>query len=123
MKLEKVVVADKLKLITEYWNPKNVGGLNGQLVKLVKLKGEFIWHKHENEDELFWVINGDLDMEIRGQKTITVSRGEFIIIPRGTEHRPVAKNEVEIMLFEPESTLNTGDQAESRLTRNKLDWI
>jgi len=123
MKLEKVVVADKLKLITEYWNPKNVGGLNGQLVKLVKLKGEFIWHKHENEDELFWVIKGDLDMEIRGQKTITVSRGEFIIIPRGTEHRPVAKNEVEIMLFEPESTLNTGDQAESRLTRNKLDWI
>jgi mannose-6-phosphate isomerase-like protein (cupin superfamily) len=123
MKLEKVVVADKLKLITEYWNPKNVGGLNGQLVKLVKLKGEFIWHKHEHEDELFWVINGDLDMEIRGQKTITVSRGEFIIIPRGTEHRPVAKNEVEIMLFEPESTLNTGDQAESRLTRNKLDWI
>src|SRR5690606_5048773 len=100
-------------LFNEHWSPKIVGELNGQHVKLVKLEGEFVWHKHDFEDELFFVVKGTLQMELR-DKTVEISENEFFIVPRGVEHRPVAPEEVWVMLFEPASTLNTGD-AESEL--------
>jgi len=98
-----------------------VGELNGQHVKLVKQKGEFIWHKHDNEDELFYVVKGSFKMEFR-DKTVVVNENEFLIVPRGVEHEPVADEEVSIMLFEPATTLNTGN-VESELTRHVLDKI
>ncbi len=122
MKIEKINIAEKLALITDYWNPKVAGKLNGQLVKLVKFKGQFVWHQHENEDEMFLVIKGSFKMELR-DKTLHIGENEFVIIPKGTEHRPVAETEVHIMLFEPESTLNTGSVKESDLTRHNLEKI
>jgi mannose-6-phosphate isomerase-like protein (cupin superfamily) len=119
--MEKVNLAQKLSLFNEYWTPKIVGELNGQHVKLVKIKGEFVWHKHDNEDELFFVIEGKLKMEYRDKTTI-VNKNEFLIVPKGVEHKPVADEEVCIMLFEPATTLNTGD-AESNLTKSLLEWI
>lgn len=113
--MKKVNIIDKLKLFSDHWNPRIVGELNGQQVKLAKLKGEFIWHKHDEEDEMFLVIKGKLKMEYRDH-SIWIEEGEFIIVPRGLEHRPVAEEEVSVMLFEPASTLNTGDQV-SELTR------
>ena len=104
----KINIAEKFSKITEYWKPYIVGELNGQYVKLDKLKGPFTWHHHENEDEMFFVVKGEFDMELR-DKTIRINEGEFIIIPRGVEHRPVAKDEVHVLLFEPKSTLNTGN--------------
>ncbi|PIQ22743.1 MAG: mannose-6-phosphate isomerase [Cytophagales bacterium CG18_big_fil_WC_8_21_14_2_50_42_9] len=121
MILEKVNLQEKFALFTDYWHPRVAGELNGQHVKLVKLKGEFIWHQHEHEDELFFVVAGELKIELR-DKTVILKPGEFIIIPRGIEHRPVAENEVQVLLFEPASTLNTGDQR-SALTRDILDNI
>ena len=118
--MNKVTISEKLGLFQDHWNPRVVGELNGQQVKLVKLKGEFIWHHHENEDELFYVISGQLTMEFRDQ-TILINPGEFLIVPRGVEHRPVAENEVAIMLFEPASTVNTGD-TDSELRREILEW-
>ena len=111
--MEKVNVAHKLSLINEYYQPKIVGELNGQHVKLVKFQGEFIWHHHKDEDEMFYVIKGSFDMELR-DKTITLNQGEFIVIPKGVEHRPVAHQEVEVMLFEPATTLNTGNIVNER---------
>ncbi len=119
--MEKVNIAQKLAAIHDYYNPRIVGELNGQYIKLVKFKGEFIWHHHEQEDELFYVVRGSFNMEL-ADKTITVNAGEFIIIPQGTEHRPVAKEEVEILLFEPASTLNTGN-VENEMTRKKLERL
>lgn len=119
--MEKINLDEKFHLINDHWNPRVAGELNGQQVKLVKFKGEFIWHKHDHEDELFLVVQGEFDMELR-DKTITIHENEFIIIPRGIEHRPVAKEEVSVMLFEPASTLNTGDQRNER-TKDKLDKI
>ena len=95
--------------------------MNGQHVKLVKLKGEFVWHHHDNEDELFFVISGILKMEFR-DKTVEIHPNEFIIVPRGVEHRPVADNEVSIMLFEPNTTLNTGN-TRGDLTRDQLEKL
>jgi len=106
--MEKVILSDKLSLFSDHWNPRIVGELNGQHVKLVKLKGEFVWHKHDQEDEMFYVLEGTLKMELR-DKTIILHPHEFLIVPKGTEHRPVADHEVSIMLFEPAGTLNTGD--------------
>ena len=106
--MDKVNLQDKLKLITGYWKPGIAGELNGQQIKLVKFKGPFIWHKHDIEDELFYVVKGSFTMEF-WDKNIVVNEGEFIIVPKGVEHRPVAENEVHIMLFEPASTLNTGN--------------
>lgn len=119
--IEKVNVAQKLHLINDHWNPKIAGQLNGQHVKLAKFQGEFIWHSHEYEDELFYVLHGSFTMELR-DRSIDINTGEFIIIPKGVEHRPVAPNEVHVMLFEPAGTLNTGN-AISDLTRNTLDLI
>ena len=119
--MEKVNIEQKLSQFSERWSPKIVGELNGQHVKLVKLKGEFVWHKHDNEDELFFVVNGSFKMELR-DKTVELNVNEFLIVPRGVEHRPVADEEVSIMLFEPSTTLNTGD-TQSELTKHILDKI
>lgn len=119
--MNKVNIPEKLDLITDFWNPRIAGELNGQMVKLVKFKGEFVWHKHDHEDEMFLVLEGEFNMEMRDQ-TIVIRKNEFIIIPRGVDHRPVAENEVSVMLFEPASTLNTGNQR-NQMTREKLEKI
>ena len=119
--MEKVNLHQKLSLFSDYWNPRIVGELNGQQVKLVKFKGEFVWHKHDHEDELFYVVKGSFNMEYR-DKTITIDENEFLIVPKGVEHRPVAEQEVSIMLFEPATTLNTGD-AISDMTRHQLQSL
>jgi len=119
--INKVNLREKYDLISDHWNPRIAGELNGQQVKLVKFKGEFIWHKHDHEDELFLVVHGQFDMELR-DRTITLYENEFIIIPRGVEHRPVAQEEVSVLLFEPASTLNTGDQRND-ITREQLENI
>ena len=103
-----VNLTKKLEQIQDYWSPRVVGELNDQQVKLAKIKGEFVWHHHENEDEMFLVLQGDLDLEFR-DGTVSLGAGEFFIVPRGVEHRPVAKEEVHLLMFEPASTLNTGN--------------
>ena len=115
--MKKVNLTEKLKLIDEHWNPKLVGELNDQVVKLAKLKGEFIWHKHDVEDEMFLVLQGRLVIQFQDQQ-ITLQEGEFLIVPRGVEHRPVAEDEVHIMLFEPATTINTGDVRNQRTKEN-----
>jgi mannose-6-phosphate isomerase-like protein (cupin superfamily) len=105
---EKVNLKEKLSLFSTHWDPKIVAELNGQHVKLVKFQGPFTWHKHEAEDEMFLVVEGSFDMELR-DRTIRLSAGEFFVVPRGVEHRPVAETEVHVLLFEPAGTLNTGD--------------
>jgi mannose-6-phosphate isomerase-like protein (cupin superfamily) len=122
MEIEKINIREKLDSFNDYWNPRVAGKLNGQLIKLVKFKGEFIWHKHDQEDEMFLVIEGEFNMELKDKK-IFLTKGDFIIIPKGTEHRPVALQEVHVMLFEPETTLNTGDITDSNYTRHKLNEI
>lgn len=119
--MQKINIAEKLALFSDYWNPRIVGELNGQHVKLVKFQGEFVWHKHDDEDELFYVLDGQFNMELR-DKTIELKAGEFLIVPRGVEHRPVAAQEVAVMLFEPNTTLNTGD-TKGELTRETLEKI
>lgn len=106
--MDKINLAEKFSLFNDHFSPKVVGELNGQQVKLVKFKGEFVWHHHDHEDELFYVLKGSFDMHMR-DKIVTIREGEFIIMPRGVEHKPVANEEVEIMLFEPATTLNTGN--------------
>lgn len=106
--MSKVNLREKLTLFTEHWQPKLVGELNGQHIKLVKFQGPFVWHQHETEDEMFLVIHGRFRMEFR-DRSEWIETGEFIIVPRGTEHRPMADDEVEVMLFEPAGTVNTGD--------------
>lgn len=119
--MNKVNLSEKFSLFSEYWSPKIAGELNGQNVKLAKFKGEFVWHKHDNEDEMFFVVNGTLTIEFR-DKIVTLNKDEFLIVPKGIEHKPVAKDEVLVMLFEPATTLNTGD-TENELTKHKLDRI
>lgn len=119
--MEKVNLEQKFSLFTDYWVPKIVGELNGQHIKLAKLKGEFVWHKHENEDELFFVVKGILKMEYR-DRTVIVNENELLIVPKGVEHRPVADEEVHTMFFEPVTTLNTGN-TENELTKHRLDRI
>jgi mannose-6-phosphate isomerase-like protein (cupin superfamily) len=119
--MEKVNINEKLALIQDHWHPRIAGELNGQHVKLVKFKGEFVWHKHDLEDEMFFVVKGHFRMEFRDH-VVELLEHEFLIVPKGVEHRPVAIEEVSVMLFEPASTLNTGD-AVSGLTREQLDWI
>lgn len=103
-----VDLAEKLSLFSEYWQPKVVGELNNQYVKIAKLKGEFVWHHHENEDELFMVVKGRLTIKLKDQE-VQLSEGQFFIIPRGVEHCPIAEEECHVMLFEPKSVLNTGN--------------
>jgi mannose-6-phosphate isomerase-like protein (cupin superfamily) len=119
--MEKVSLAEKLATIHDHWNPRVVGELNGQEVRLVKFAGEFIWHRHEHEDEMFLVLRGRFTMEFRDRK-VHLQEGEFLIVPRGVEHRPVAVDEVDVMLFEPATTLNTGNIEDSH-TRHHLEHI
>ena len=111
--IRKVNLRDKLSLFSAHWDPKIVGELNGQQVKLVKFLGEFVWHHHANEDELFLVVNGRFTMQFR-DRDIALEAGEFLIVPRGVEHRPVATQEVHVLLFEPATTLNTGNVVSER---------
>ncbi len=113
--MEKVNLAEKFALIGEYWRPKVVGELNGQEVKLVKFRGEFPWHHHEAEDEMFMAVRGSFRLEFR-DKTVALSEGEFVIVPRGVEHRPIAEEEVEVLLFEPSNLRNTGNIEDANFT-------
>ena len=129
--MQKINLAQKLSLIDDHWNPRIAGELNGQMVKLVKFQGPFTWHHHETEDEMFLVVKGRFRMEFREageeksplkQRDVWLEEGEFIIVPRGVEHRPVADEEAEVLLFEPASTLNTGN-VNDQFTVPKLEWI
>jgi mannose-6-phosphate isomerase-like protein (cupin superfamily) len=130
--MNKIHLLQKLSLINDHWNPRIVGELNGQYVKLVKFQGPFTWHHHENEDEMFFVVKGRFRMDFREvsedpatglqERELWLEEGEFLIVPRGVEHRPVADEEAQVLLFEPATTLNTGN-VENVLTRQKLDWI
>ena len=119
--MEKINLKSKLNSFSDHWNPRIIAELNGQYVKLAKIKGEFVWHSHEKEDEMFLALKGEFVMEFR-DKSEVILEGECIVIPKGVEHRPVADEECEIMLFEPIGTLNTGDVSSS-LTRVELDKI
>ncbi|MBB6610934.1 cupin domain-containing protein [Pontibacter sp. Tf4] len=120
--IEKVSLAAKFGQIPDFWNPRIAGELNGQQVKLAKFKGEFDWHHHAHEDEFFLVVSGSFEMHLR-DKVITLHPGEFIVIPRGVEHKPVAPVEAEVLLFEPASTINTGNLTNSEKTKADLERL
>ncbi len=119
--MEKVNLREKFGLFTEHWSPKIAGQLNGQQIKLVRFLGPFVWHHHDNEDELFLVVKGRFRMEFR-DRHVWLEEGEFLIVPRGIEHRPVADEEAQVLLFEPASTLNTGNVRNER-TKERLEKI
>jgi mannose-6-phosphate isomerase-like protein (cupin superfamily) len=119
--MEKVNIREKLALFSDHWNPRVVGELNGQHVKLAKFQGEFVWHNHAEEDEMFLVLRGSFRMDFRDH-SVTLNEGDFIIVPRGVEHRPAAEQEVEVMLFEPAQIKHTGD-VESELTVHEYQRI
>ena len=119
--MEAVSLAQKFSLFSDYWSPKIVAELNGQQVKIAKLKGEFIWHHHEHEDELFLVMKGCLRIRLRDRE-VTVNEGEFFVVPKGVEHQPIAEEEVQVVLLEPASTLNTGNVRDER-TVERLDRV
>jgi mannose-6-phosphate isomerase-like protein (cupin superfamily) len=119
--MEKINVPEKLDLFDDYWNPRIVAELNGQYVKLAKFMGDFVWHTHDNEDEMFYVVSGELTIEFR-DKTVHLKEKEFMVVPRGVEHRPSAQKEVHVLLFEPKQTLNTGN-INNELTRDNLEKI
>jgi mannose-6-phosphate isomerase-like protein (cupin superfamily) len=119
--MEKITLAEKLAKFSAHWSPKIVAELNGQHVKLVKFQGPFVWHSHEHEDELFYVVRGSFNMEFR-DRTVPLRAGDLLVVPRGVEHRPVAEHEVEVMLFEPAATVNTGNAGGDK-TVAKPDWI
>ncbi|MGD8494771.1 MAG: cupin domain-containing protein [Gemmatimonadales bacterium] len=115
--MEKVDLVAALARIPDHWNPRVVAELNGQQVKLAKLEGEFVWHHHEHEDELFLVLAGELRLEFR-DRVVTLGEGEMLVVPRGVEHRPIAEREAHVLLFEPASTLNTGNVRNERTVEN-----
>src|SRR3978361_414743 len=119
--MDKVNLEQKFASFTDYFNPRIVGELNGQHVKLVKAKGDFVWHHHDHEDELFLVVKGRFRMEFRGRH-VWLEEGEFLIVPRGVEHRPVAEEEAHVLLFEPATTLNTGDVRDERAV-DEPEWM
>jgi mannose-6-phosphate isomerase-like protein (cupin superfamily) len=114
--MEKINLSEKFNLFSEHWQPKIIAELNGQAVKLAKIKGEFVWHHHVNEDELFFVVKGTLTMKLR-DRDIVLNEGEMFVVPRGVEHKPVAEEEVWLMLFEPTETLNTGNLQNERTVK------
>ncbi|MAY83100.1 MAG: mannose-6-phosphate isomerase [Flavobacteriales bacterium] len=121
--IKAINIMEKFSLFDKEWTPHIIGELNGQYVKLCKLKDDFVWHSHENEDELFLVFKGTLLIDIKDGKTVEVKEGEMVIIPKGVEHRPHTNGEIVLnLLFEPKSTQHTGD-VEDELTVKKLDWI
>ncbi len=120
MLMEKVNLANKFGLLTEHWKPKIVGEINDSYVKLAKLKGEFVWHAHEKEDELFLVVKGTLVIKLR-DRDVRLQEGEFFVVPRGVEHMPVADEETHVLLLEPKTTLNTGNVRNERTA--EAEWI
>jgi len=120
--MDKVNLAEKLALFGDHWNPRVIAELNGQQVKLAKFLGPFVWHKHDHEDELFLVLKGNFRMEFR-DRVIELRPGELVVVPHGVEHRPVAEEEVEVLLFEPATTLNSGDAQGDARTRRELERI
>lgn len=121
IKMEVIKLAEKFNLFNDHWSPKIVGELNGQEIKLAKVKGEFVWHNHQNEDELFFVIKGKLKIEF-ADKTVEINEGEMLIVPKGVEHKPIAEEEVLLMLFEPKDIKHTGE-VNSELTVTKYERI
>jgi len=119
--MDVVNIKDKFSLFKEHWSPKIIGQLNGQDVKIAKLKGEFVWHNHKEEDELFLIIQGTLTIEFR-DRTVTLKEGEMLIIPKGIDHKPIAINEVLVLLFEPSNIKHTGE-VQHKLTKEKFDNI
>lgn len=119
--MQTINIKEKFNLFHDHWSPKIVGELNGQQVKLAKVKGEFVWHDHANEDELFYIIKGTLKMEFR-DRTEVLNEGDMLIVPRGEEHKPIAEEEVWIMLFEPIATKHTGD-VQHELTVENYEWL
>jgi len=119
--MEVINLAKKFSLFNEHWTPKLIGELNGQSVKIAKVKGEFVWHNHKDEDELFYIIKGKLKIELEG-KMLELSEGDMTIIPRGVEHKPIAEEEVWLMLFEPTATKHTGE-VEHELTKTEIEKI
>lgn len=118
---DKVNLAQKFSQFSDHWNPRVVGELNGQQVKLAKFIGEFIWHSHEHEDEFFLVVKGSFRMEFR-DKSVVLQEGDFLVVPRGVEHKPVAEQEAHVLMFEPATTINTGS-IQSELTKTDLERI
>ena len=122
-KIQSINLLNKFSLFQEEWTPKIIGELNGQYIKLCKLKGNFVWHSHENEDELFMVFKGTLLMDFRDGKTVKVKEGEILIVPKGVEHRPRTNGEIVYnLLFEPKTTLHTGSK-DTEMTVKDLEWI
>ena len=119
--IEKVNLSEKFGLFGEHWSPKIAGEVNDSYVKLVKFRGDFVWHKHEEEDEMFLVVKGEIVIRLR-DGDVRLSEGEFVIIPRGVEHKPFAEEEAHVLLFEPKTVLNTGDVVEER-TRRVLERV
>ncbi len=111
--MNKINLSEKFGLFSEHWTPKIVAELNGQHVKIAKLLGDFEWHKHDNEDELFWIVKGNLLVHFR-DKTVELSPGEILVIPKGVEHKPEAPEEVHLVMFEPVGTVNTGESESDR---------
>lgn len=122
MPIEKINLKQKFALFSEHWNPRIAGEVNDFAVKLAKLKGEFVWHHHDEEDELFLVVQGRLTIRLRDQDDVMLDAGEFVIIPHGVEHLPVAEDEVQVLLLERSSTVNTGNVTDRRTVTN-LNWV
>lgn len=124
MNINPVSLKKKFELFDEYWTPKIIGELNDQFIKLAKLKGDFVWHSHENEDELFYIVKGQLTLKFREEKEITLNKGEMYVVPAGVEHFPVAEEECWVMLIEPKSTEHTGSlKAEGTIEIEDQTWI
>ena len=123
MELKKIVVSEKFNLFNEYWSPKIISVFNENYIKLAKLKGEFVWHHHEKEDEVFIVLKGVLQIQIREHPTVILNEGEVLVIPKGIEHLPIADKEVQVLLIEPKSTLNTGNIKNDEKTKEDLEFI
>lgn len=117
-----VNVAEKFALVTEHWSPKTVGEINDMQLKVAKVRGEFVWHSHDDTDEFFLVHRGTMTIQLRGRDDVTLGPGDFFVVPQGVEHRPIAADECEILLLEPTGVVNTGDAAPGELTAEH-DWI
>lgn len=122
MKIKKISITQKLKKINEYWSPKVIAEMNDYHFKLAKVKNEFVWHKHEDTDETFFIVNGQLTIELKKMEKIILNKGDMVVIPKGVEHKPIAAEECEIMLIEPNKTINTGNVKNEMTTKND-QWI
>ena len=122
IKMEKIAIQEKFKLFSDYWSPKIIEDLNESHIKVAKLKGEFVWHHHEHEDELFLIVKGNLTIKFR-DKDVHLQEGELIVIPKGVEHKPVCEEEVQVILIEPKTTLNTGNITNDVNTHKELERI